>query len=253
MKKTLLIVLGLSVALSQSGFGQLPLRTNQDLIDTHEAGFVSIFNGKDLTGWNGNPRVWSVKDGAITGQTTPENSLTKNTFLIWTNGAPGDFEMRFSYKIVANNDKSFGDSGMQYRSKELPDFVVSGYQANFMATKPLTGILYEERGRGIVHQLGEKVVLKADPDDPKKHKVEIVGSFGKSEDIQARFKTDDWNDYVIVARGNHLLQFINGTKTADVTDEDETRAAKSGIIALQLHAGLPMTVQCKNIRIKVLK
>jgi|GEM_PF-525344 len=216
-----------------------------------EAGFKSIFNGKDLTGWEGRKEHWSVQDGAITGTTT-QTPARGNNFLIWRGGTVDDFELRLSYKIVANNDKNFGDSGIQYRSKELPDFVVSGYQANLMVTKPLTGVLYEEKGRGIVHQLGQKIVLKADPDDPKKHKVEVVGSFGKSEEIQASFKSDDWNDYVIIAKGNHLQQFINGKQTADVTDEDEVRAAKSGILALQLHAGLPMTVQFKDIRIKTL-
>src|SRR6266545_206236 len=154
-----------------------------------EEGFKSIFNGKDLTGWEGNPNLWSVKDGAITGQTTKENPLRgNNTFLIWNDGTVSDFELRLSYKIAANNDKGFGDSGVQYRSKRLPNFVVSGYQANLMVAKPLTGILYEEKGRGIIHQLGQKVVIKTDPDDPNKHKVEVVGTFGKSEEIQASFR-----------------------------------------------------------------
>ncbi len=220
-----------------------------------EDGFKSLFNGKDLTGWAGRPEHWSVQDGAITG-TTRENPAKGNNFLIAKDGDKNlivsDFELRLSYKIIANNEKNFGDSGIQYRSKELPDFVVSGYQANLMVTKPLTGILYEEKGRGIIHQLGQKVVIKADPDEPKKHKIEVVGSFGKSEEIQASFKKDDWNDYVVIAKGNHLQHFINGVQTADVTDEDEARAAKSGILALQLHAGPPMTVQFKNIRIKTL-
>ena len=222
-----------------------------------EAGFRSLFNGKDLTGWAGRPEHWSVQDGAITGKTTKEKPARGNNFLIAKDGEKnlvvGDFELRLSYKIVANNDKSFGDSGIQYRSKELPDFVVSGYQANLMVTKPLTGILYEEKGRGIIHQLGQKVVIKANPDDPKKHKIEVTGSFGKSEEIQKSFKSDDWNDYVVIAKGNHLQHFINGVQTADVTDEDEAHAAKSGILAFQIHAGEPMTVQFQNIRIKELK
>src|SRR5438132_5057382 len=163
-----------------------------------EKDFKSIFNGKDLSGWSGDPQLWAVKDGAITGQTTAQNPARHNTFLIWTNGSVGDFDLRLSYKIVANNDRSFGDSGVQYRSKAMPDFVVAGYQANLMVTKPLTGILYEEKGRGIIHQLGQKVVIKTDPSDRDKYKIEIVGSFGTSEEIQASFKTDDWNDYVII-------------------------------------------------------
>lgn len=222
-----------------------------------EAGFKSLFNGKDLTGWAGRPDHWSVEDGAITGKTTKEKPAKGNNFLIAKNGennlVVSDFELRLSYKIVANNTNKFGDSGIQYRSTEKPDFVVSGYQANLMVRKPLTGILYEEQGRGIIHQLGQKVVIKANPDDPKKHKIETTGTFGKSEEIQKSFKSDDWNDYVVIAKGNHLQHFINGVQTADVTDEDEARAAKSGILALQIHAGDPMTVQFKNVRIKTLK
>src|SRR6266487_3271446 len=240
MKKTLIAVVA-ACALSQT----MPTFAVEE-------GFKSIFNGKDLAGWSGRPQHWSVEDGAITGRTTKEHPAQGNNFLVWTNGAVSDFELRLSYKIVANNDKSFGDSGIQYRSKQLPNFVVSGYQANLMVTKPLTGILYEEKGRGIIHQLGQKVVIKTDPNDPNKHKVEVVGSFGKSEEIQASFKADDWNDYIVVAQGSHLQHFINGKQTADVTDEDDARAAKSGILALQLHAGQPMTVQFKNIRLKTL-
>src|SRR5215218_7475379 len=199
-----------------------------------DAGFQSLFNGKDLTGWEGRTNHWSVQDGAITGVTTKENPAKGNNFLIWrpngTNGIVEDFELRLSYKIVGNNAKNFGDSGIQYRSKELPDFVVSGYQANLMVTKPLSGILYEEKGRGIIHQLGQKVVIKTNADDPKKHKIEVVGEFGKSQEIQKTFKSEDWNEYVIVAKGNHLQQFVNGIQTADVTDEDEPRAAKEGIV-----------------------
>src|ERR1041385_5351689 len=79
----------------------------------------SIFNGKDLSGWDGNPKLWSVKDGAIVGQTTAENSINVNTFLIWTNGAPADFELRASFKITSQNDKGFANSGIQYRSSVL--------------------------------------------------------------------------------------------------------------------------------------
>ncbi len=215
-----------------------------------EPGFRSIFNGKDLTGWNGNPALWSVKDGAITGVTKEDPKLTHNTFLVWTEGTTEDFELRLSYRMVG------GNSGIQYRSKvaEPGAFgpVVGGYQADFEAGKNYSGILYEERGRGILALRGEKVVLKADPTDAKKFKKEVVGSLGKSEDIQAKIKNEDWNDYVIIAQGNHLQHFINGMQTVDVIDEHEAGAAKSGVLALQIHVGPPMTVQFKDIRIKAL-
>ena len=215
-----------------------------------EAGFKSLFNGKDLTGWEGNPDLWSVKDGTITGVTKADPKLTHNTFLVYKDGTVSDFELRLSYRIVN------GNSGIQYRSKVTDQRkfgpVVGGYQADFEAGKTYSGILYEEGGRGILAQRGQKTVIKPDPSDAKKHKVEVTGAVGKSDEIQAKIKNEDWNDYVIIAKGNHLQHFINGVQTVDVTDEHDARAAKSGVLALQIHVGPPMTVQFKHIRIKQL-
>ena len=211
-----------------------------------EAGFVSLFNGKDLTGWDGNPKLWSVKDGVITGQTTAENPTKGNTFLIWTNGTVGDFELRCSFKLTPGDDKGFANSGIQYRSKVLDpaNWVVGGYQADMEAGPTYTGILYEERMRGIMALRGEKVVWGKDD------KKQVVGSIGDAMSIRVAIRKGDWNDYLIVAQGNHLMQFINGKQTVDVTDECEAKRAMSGVLALQLHAGSPMLAQFKNIRIK---
>ena len=213
--------------------------------DAAEPGFKSLFNGKDLTGWQGNGDLWSVEDGCITGKTKAEPKLTHNTFLVYTNGPVADFELRLSYKIIN------GNSGIQYRSKvtEQGKFgpIVGGYQADFEAGKTYSGILYEERGRGILAQRGQKTVIK---DDAGKHKVEVVGSVGDTKEIQAKIKNEDWNEYVVIAKGNHLQHFINGQQTVDVIDEQEAKAAKSGTLALQIHVGPPMTVQFKNVRIK---
>ena len=214
-----------------------------------EDGFQSIFNGKDLSGWDGNPKLWSVKDGAIVGETTPENPAKGNTFLIWTNGTTEDFELRCSFRITPHNDKGFANSGIQYRSKVLDaaNWVVGGYQADMEAGAQYSGILYEERmTRGIMAARGEKVVWDKDC------KKQVTGSLGKSEEIQAAIKKEDWNDYVIMAAGNHLQHFINGKSTVDVTDECESKAAKSGVLALQLHAGGAMQVEFKNLQLKSL-
>ena len=213
-------------------------------------GFKSLFNGKDLTGWEGNPELWSVNDGAIRGVTKADPKLTHNTFLVCTSPVPDDFELRLSYRIVN------GNSGIQYRSKVMEQGkfgpIVGGYQADFEAGKTYSGILYEERGRGILAERGQKTVVKADAADLNKAKIEVVGTLGKSEDIQAKIKHEDWNDYVVIARGNHLQHFINEVQTVDVVDEQSAKAAKSGVLALQIHVGPPMTVQFKNIRIKPL-
>ena len=218
-------------------------------------GFVSIFNGKNLEGWDGNTNLWSVEDGCITGRTQADPKLTHNTFLVYTNGPVADFELRFAYKIVN------GNSGVQYRSKVLEQGkfgpIVGGYQADFEAGKVNSGILYEEKGRQILAQRGQKTVIKEvevekDGNKKKEMKIEVTGELGKSADIQADIKHEDWNDYIIIAKGNHLQHFINGNQTIDVTDEQESKAAKSGVLALQIHVGPPMTVQFKNLRMKTL-
>jgi len=238
MKRKFLV----TIALGALWFASTDLRAAEV-----DAGFTAIFNGKDLTGWDGNPKLWSVKDSAIVGQTTAQNPAKGNTFLIWTNGTVADFELRFSYQITPNNNKGFANSGVQYRSQilEPASWVVGGYQADMEAGPTYSGILYEERmTRGIMAARGEKVVWDKDC------KKQVTGAVGKSEEIQAAIKPDGWNDYVVIAQGNHLQHFINGHPTVDVTDECEAKAAKSGVLALQLHAGDPMTVRFRELRLK---
>lgn len=216
------------------------------------AGETEIFNGKDLTGWEGNKDLWSVKDGAITGITPPDPADPKkgiikhNTFLVWKGGKVGDFELTFQYRIEK------GNSGVQYRSKELAPGpfgpIISGYQADFEAGKTYSGILYEEKGRGILAKRGEKTVIKPGPDG-KKPVVEVTGSVGDSAAIQAAIKEEDWNEYRIVAKGSHVQHFINGMQTVDVTDDDASNAPKEGLLALQIHQGPPMMVQFKNFKL----
>ncbi len=209
------------------------------------AGEQKLFNGTDLTGWEGNEKLWSVQDGTITGKTGTEGDtkLKHNTFLVWKGGNVSDFVFTFKYRIEK------GNSGVQYRSKLLPAGengpIVAGYQADFEAGNTYSGILYEERGRGILAQRGQQTKIVTDADG-KKPKVEVTGSVGDSKEIQASIKSEDWNDYKIIAKGNHLEHFINGKKTADVTDE-HSGAAKEGILALQIHAGPAMVVQFKDL------
>ena len=213
------------------------------LASTAVAEDKNLFNGKDLTGWKGLD-FWSVEDGCITGRTTKEKPTKGNTFLVWQGGEIGDFEFTFKYKIVG------GNSGVQYRSKVVDEkgYVVAGYQADFEAGKTYSGILYEEKGRGILAQRGQKTVIK-DGDKPGKAKIEVTGEVGKSAEIQAKIKAEDWNEYRIVAQGGHLQHYINGVQTVDVTDETAV-GAKKGILALQLHAGPAMVVQFKDLVLK---
>jgi hypothetical protein len=205
-----------------------------------EEGFTVLFNGKDLTGWDGNPKYWSVKDGCIHGETSKDNPLTgSNTFITWQGGKPADFELRLSCKMVG------GNSGIQYRSFERPQkWVVGGYQMEVSTDKRSAGFLYGEQFRGGAGlcNVGEKVVWKGGK--------QVTGKLGDQAEIASHFKLNDWNDYRIVCQGNHVQQFLNGIQTVDFTDEDPT-ALLSGIICLQVHAGYVMTVDFKNIQLKV--
>ena len=222
-----------------------------------DSGYKPIFDGKTLSGWEGLPSFWSVKDGAITGQTTAENPVKTNTFLIYKGGSPANFELRLSFRLTANNDKNWGNSGVQYRSKifDAAGFVVAGYQADIDSPFKYTGMLYEEKGRGILMTTGERIKIGATtvaPDNAKKKKtaVEKLPGATPAAEIEAAYKLSDWNEFVVIANGNHLQHFLNGKLTADIIDTDDTLGAKSGVIALQLHQGQPMTIQFKNIRLK---
>ena len=203
-------------------------------------GFQAIFNGKTLEGWSGNEKFWSVKDGTITGQTTADNKTDGNTFLIWKDQV-GDFELRLKFKIVG------GNSGIQYRSEDKGNHVVHGYQADIDSGDQYIGILYEEGRRGILAERGNKVEISEEGEK------KVVGKTEDSAAILKDIKKEDWNEYVVIARGNHLIQKINGRTTVDVTDGEKEKSAASGILALQLHAGPPMQVQFKEIQLKKLK
>ncbi|MEX0791924.1 MAG: PVC-type heme-binding CxxCH protein [Pirellulaceae bacterium] len=203
-----------------------------------EEGFKAIFDGKTLKGWRGDDKFWSVQDGAITGITTPENPTKGNTFIFWDQGEVDDFELKLQYKLVG------GNSGIQYRSVDLGNFVAKGYQADFESGKTYSGINYEERGRGILAQRGQKATVT---DGKGPYEAE---TFAKSEDLQAKINDEDWNEYHIIAKGNHLTHKINGQVMSEVIDNGEKDSRRSGVLALQLHAGPPMNVQFKDIQLK---
>lgn len=201
-------------------------------------GFKTLFDGKTLKGWDGNPEFWSVQDGVITGKTTKENPTKGNTFLIWRAGKTGDFELRLKYRIVG------GNSGIQYRSEEVSKWVMKGYQADFDASLKFAGILYEEKGRGILANRGKKVEID------NNGKIKETGSTTPEKKILDAFKKEDWNDYRVVAKGNHLIHEINGNVTVEIVDNHAAKRKMSGLLALQLHAGPPMTVQFKDVQLK---
>ncbi len=204
-----------------------------------EAGFKSIFDGKALTGWDGNPEFWSVADGCIVAQTTKEKPTKGNTFLIWRDGEVDDFELRLSYRMIG------GNSGVQYRSKEVDKWVIAGPQADFEAGDKFSGIHYEEKtGRGIMAERGQRVNVDK---DGKKVQREPIGD---AAELGKLVKKEDWNDLKIIASGNKMQHYINGQLMSELIDDQADKRMLSGLLALQLHAGPPMKVEFKNIRLK---
>lgn len=212
------------------------------------AGMRLIFNGRDLDGWNGDPRLWSVRDGAIRGETTEENKALGNTFILWKEGKTKDFDLRLSFRSSASNN-----SGIQYRSKHISEgkvnnaWVVRGYQheiRNELKLPSVSGFIYDEGGkRGRLCLVGEKATWDADGKHLDSDKLIDQAGFEKL------FKLDDFNDVVIIAKGHRVRHYLNGKLIVDFTDNHPELALTEGILALQLHAGKPMWVEFKNIRI----
>lgn len=202
---------------------------------------VVLFDGKTLDGWVGREDLWAAEDGQIVGRTTDEMPIDGNTFLIFDGEEFENFELTAEFKIEG------GNSGIQYRSRviDADKFVVSGYQADIDDANKFAGILYEEKARGILALRGETITIGS---DGKKSKVR----FGDAEKLGMGIHPGKWNDFRVVADGNHLQHFINGAMTAEVIDEQSDKAAKSGIIALQLHRGPAMTVRFKNLKVRKL-
>jgi hypothetical protein len=226
--KFLFSLLGISLA-----FGLMPLHV------AAEDGFRRIFNGTDLTGWEGNPKVWSVRNGVIRGETSLSNLALSNTFLIWKGGELKDFELRVKFRIQN------GNSGIQYRSRDLGKWVVAGYQAEVENNPGKVGFLYEEKGRKFLANVGERVLIDA------KGARTIYGSFGSKDDFIGwhYYESRDWNEYWIIARGNYITHYLNGYQTIELIDEDP-KARGEGVLALQIHAGPPMLVEFKDILLK---
>ena len=184
-----------------------------------EEGFVSLFNGKDLTGWEGDTKLWLVEDGMLIGRSP---GMLLNKFLATTKEF-ADFVLRFEIQLVDNK----GNSGVQFRSKRVPDsHEVSGFQAD--VGEEYWGTLYDEsrRNRPLVTP--------------------------KPEDLKKALKPTDWNKYEVRAVGNEISLIINGATLVEYT-EDDPAIPRSGIIAPQIHGGPAMEVRFRNIRIKEVK
>jgi hypothetical protein len=201
-------------------------------------GFVSIFDGKSLNGWDGDPRYWRVENGEIVGETTPSNVVTQNNFLIWRGGVVRDFELKLEFRMSGTN------SGIQYRSTELPSvgkWVLKGYQADMDFTENYVGNVHDERGRGVISRRGEVTRIVDGPT------FKVIGTIGDSTLLRGVMNVTGWNQYHIIARGPVLLQFINGQLMSVAIDEDSKNLIAEGVLGFQMHTGPPFKIQFRNV------
>ena len=222
-------------------------------------GFVQIFDGKTLDGWKGDPVYWSVKNGNLIGEVTPETLLKTNTFIVWQGGQPSDFELKLEFKIAES-----GNSGINYRSETIDTIphALRGYQADIDGKIRYTGQNYEEKKRATLAYRGEKVNINSqdNPNAPGSLRAnvqkncwqsrEVVASLGESDELKTKIKSEDWNNVHLIAKGNHLQHYVNGVLMSDVTDNDLINRKLSGYLGVQVHVGPPMQVEYRNIRLK---
>jgi hypothetical protein len=215
-------------------------------------GFESIFDGT-MKGWDGDPTLWKVENGMIVGETTAANPLKENTFIIWRGGEPADFELKVEVRMSSTN------SGIQFRSQHLPagtaqgnrtvagKWVLKGYQADIDFDNRYTGMIYEELGRGIVMQRGQSVHLAADGTR------RVIAQLERNPDeLKAHIKPGDWNHVHIIARGNTLMNIVNGQLMVVLIDDDVKARSMNGLLGFQIHVGAPMRIEFRNVYLKKL-
>jgi hypothetical protein len=238
---------GLAAQQPPSGAPYVPKQSDrpEPLAAGDEPGFQPIFDGRTLAGWDGNPAYWRVENGALVGEITTATVIKSNTFVIWRGGRPKDFELKLDYRITPE-----GNSGVNYRSAVVPDpvtpdnkFAMRGYQCDLDGRKMYPGNNYEEKGRlflavrgQMTHVVGGRVPI-------------VLGTTGDTTEL-ARAVTDDWNAIHLIVRGNTLTHMINGRLMTVVVDDDAANRPADGLIGMQVHAGPPMKVEYRNIRLK---
>ena len=235
--RILFVALGVAACIASFGYAE-ELKPDQD-------GFLPLFNGKDLTGWEGNPDIWRVENGCIVAQTEAEGpkKIDANTFLILKDKEYENFVLKFEYRLTKG-----GNSGIQYRSWVMEGGVpyrVGGYQADFDGDNNFTGILYGENYRDILAHRGQIAEIGDD------HRSKEIGRFAANDELKEKIKVEDWNEYEVIVSGFTFINRINGHLMSICVDNDEKERRKTGIIAIQAHVGPPMKVEIRNLRIKV--
>lgn len=225
----------------------------------NESDFISIFNEKDLSGWVGDSTYWSVKEGTLVGEVTPETILERNSFIIYEKAQPSNFELKLEYKI-----SNSGNSGINYRSERIEKFpfALKGYQCDIDGKNRYTGQNYEEKKRTTLAYMGEKVTIPSMPDSISKTNLRknvkkncwqtriVSDTLGDLKQLKSHIKENDWNSVHLIVKDNRMQHYINGVLMSDVLDLDTENRANKGFLGVQVHVGPPMKVQYKNIKIK---
>jgi hypothetical protein len=204
--------------------------------------------------WEGDPKFWRAENGSLVGQSTAANTITENTFVIWRGGEPGDFELKVEFRMDSTN------SGIQFRSTRLPpgtqsgrgsvagNWVLKGYQADIDFDNQFTGMIYEERGRAFLARRGQLVYMRPEGGPPV-----VAGNLEMTpEELKGVIKQNDWNHVHLIARGNTIINMVNGHVTAIVVDDDVKGRALKGLLGFQIHVGPPMKIEFRNIYMKKL-
>ncbi len=232
------------LVLAASAAGLLCAQRGPAVPPLEESGFQQIFDGKSMAGWDCDPDFWRIENGEIVGETQADHQPKQNIFCIWKGGAPADFHLKLQYKLTGLT----GNSGIQYRSVEMPEvakWVMKGYQADIDGKQVYTGQIYEERKRTFLALRGQVAYVG----DGKKSGA--IGSTGTDAELKSLIKENDWNELEIIARGNTIVQMLNGRVMCVLIDDDKANRLMAGEIGIQLHkTTAAMKIETRNIRLK---
>jgi hypothetical protein len=243
---TVFAVVGIQAGAFQQAAPYAPKQSDRpEVLADDEPGFRPIFDGKTLAGWEGNPAYWRAENGSLVGEITPATVIKSNTFVIWRGGSPRDFELKLDYRI-----SEAGNSGINYRSEVVPDPVtpenklaMRGYQFDLDGKKRYDGNNYEEKGRlflavrgQISHVVGGRPPI-------------VLSTFANTDELASVVNTD-WNAAHLIVRGNTATHILNGRLMSITVDDDAPNRKLDGLIGVQVHAGPPMKVEYRNIRLK---
>ena len=204
---------------------------------------VELFDGQTLDGWEGDPKYWRVENGAIVGEIAPGTKLNRNTWLVWRGGQVADFDLQLQFKLTG---AAAANSGIQFRSQVQDIAHVSGYQADLDMGKTWLGRIYDEHGRALLVERGTRVAISADGQRQ-------IESFAAPHQYTVLFRENAWNEYRIVAVGEHIAVYINGTLFSELRDSQTGHRDLRGALAIQLHSGPETRIELKDVRLRQLQ